>query len=123
MNDLKDSVGETDKVMPWLPYLYVILLAGWAGIVRYLNKVKQQNLHLNVFLLFIEVTTSAFVGLCTYWLCLHFGVSETLTMFCVAISGHLGARAIHLFESFWQRLFQYWMRGVETKDKEEKRDD
>lgn len=55
-----------------------------------------------------ELCTSAFAGLITFWLCEWAGTPQLLTVSLVAISGHMGTRAISAFETWAQaRLGQH----------------
>jgi TctA family transporter len=120
-NEIKDSVNAQALASAILPYLYVLIIASWAGIVRYLNYVKGHSTKLSIFILMVEIMTSGFVGVCTYWLCLYIGVSEPLMMFLVAIAGHLGAKAIKVFEQGWMRFFEKTNKGL-SNDSDSKND-
>jgi xanthosine utilization system XapX-like protein len=50
-----------------------------------------------------ELCISAFAGLICFLLCRSAGLSETMTALLVAMSGHMGTRAIKAFEAFAER--------------------
>lgn len=82
-----------------IPTIWMLLVAGAGGAVSWYGKVKAGHARaFNLTELIGEMLVSAFVGVVTYWICKGFGVSEWLTAAGVAISGHMGARAIFILE-------------------------
>jgi predicted CDP-diglyceride synthetase/phosphatidate cytidylyltransferase len=47
-----------------------------------------------------EIATSSFAGLLTFWLCESAGVDRLIAACCIAISGHMGSRAVFKIEKF-----------------------
>lgn len=83
--------------------LAVALLGGFVG---WLNKVRKGELQMfNIFHLVGELATSSLAGLLCFWICEWAGASPLLTIALVAISGHMGARGIALFEEWAARRF------------------
>ena len=81
------------------PSLYMMLIAVAGGYVNFRRKMMAGAAKpWNLTELIGELFTSAFVGLVSFWLFRAFGVNEWLTAAGVAISGHMGARAIFLME-------------------------
>lgn len=86
-----------------ITYAWVLLLSAWGGMVAFLKRVREGHTQaLNLVELVGEICTSAFTGLVTFFLCeaAHFQPLWTAVM--VAISGHMGARAIFVLENIWR---------------------
>ncbi len=82
-----------------IPTLWMLAVAVSGGIVSFYQKVKAGKARaINIAELFGEMFLSGFVGIVTFWICRAYGVNEFLTAAGVAISGHMGARAIFLIE-------------------------
>jgi len=90
--------------------------------VQYFNKIDRYDMPFNTVKLFIEVGTSGFVGIISFELCDAAGFSWQLTAALVAISGHMGARALILIENQVIRRFTNGNseRGVEEKEETRK---
>jgi len=94
---------------PWsmqeiIPTLWMIAIAAFGGVVSFYHKVKAGKARPYNFVEFIgEIITSCLVGLVTFWLCKAFGVNEWLSAAGVAISGHMGARALFLLEHILEK--------------------
>lgn len=89
-----------------LTYGWVFMLAILGGVVSFMRKLQQG--HTRVFNLteFIgEVVTSAFAGVITFWLCEHANISPLMTAAFVGVAGHMGSRALFMFEEFLQSKF------------------
>jgi hypothetical protein len=97
-----------------ITYLWVTGLAAWGGIVSFYRKVKSgETRSFNVVELIGEITTSAFAGLITFWLCEAARLDPLLTAALVGISGHMGSRAIYQFE----RWVQTQLENATTKER------
>jgi hypothetical protein len=82
---------------------YGIMLAAalLGGFVGWFNKVRKGELQMfSFFHLVGELATSSFAGLVCFWLCEWANSPLLLTIALVAISGHMGARAVALFEQW-----------------------
>lgn len=93
-----------------LTYLWVLGLATWGGVAGYIRKARRGAVvRFSVAELLGEIVISAFVGLITFYLCDASQIDPRLTAVMVAISGHMGSRAIFLFETratrFVDRIF------------------
>lgn len=82
-----------------IPFLFAVALSCLGGIVNYLNRIDKTGATFSFVRLMIEITTSGFVGIVSFMLCdaADFGWSYTAAI--VAISGHMGTRALFLFEN------------------------
>jgi len=92
----------------WFTYAWVVFVAMWGGVVAFLRKVNSGSVRpFNLTELLGEVFTSGFAGVITFWLCESAGVDKLLSAALVGISGHMGSRAIFLFEQYvseWLRI-------------------
>ena len=88
------SVGKDPTTYAWLTYLWVFGLSSWGGFVSFMRKRRQgQARPFNVAEFVGEIATSAFAGVVTFYLAM------------VAISGHMGGRAVFLMETWMERKF------------------
>lgn len=93
----------------FFPTVWMLAVAASGGLVNFYGKVKAGEAHaFNIMELIGEIIVSAGVGLVTYWICKGFGVNEYLTAAGVAISGHMGTRAIALFENTLKKKADTW---------------
>jgi hypothetical protein len=84
-----------------IPTLWMLAISMMGGAVNFYQKVKSGKARvINVTELIGEMVTSAFVGIVCFWICKSYGVNEYATAAGVAISGHMGARAIFLAEQW-----------------------
>ena len=101
-----DRMNEQDpshfsQIITWL---WVIGLSSLGGMVSYLNTINKKKIAFSFARLCIEVLTSAFVGIVTFMLCDMAKFEWQLTASMVAISGHMGTRAIFKLESIFNLL-------------------
>jgi len=83
-----------------LTYGWVMVVSGWGGVVTYLRKRRDGVVPMFSFMEFVgELVTSAFAGLVTFFLCEAGEVAPMLAAAMIAISGHMGSRAIYLIEN------------------------
>ena len=54
--------------------------------------------------LIFDLVVSTFAGLITFYFCRSAGISETMSAVLIAISGHMGTRAIAGFETGYRRI-------------------
>jgi len=82
-----------------VPTVYMALIAMLGGYVNFRQKMKAGSTRgWNLTELIGEMVVSAFAGVLTFWVCRGFDINPWLTAAGVAISGHLGARAIFMAE-------------------------
>lgn len=84
----------------WLTYLWVCLIAAWGGLVRFLNSMRErkETLGASMVTLVTGLVTSVFVGVLTFYACEIANFDKLWTAICVAVTGHLGAQAMQIFE-------------------------
>lgn len=87
-----------------IPTLWMVGIAVAGGVVSFYQKVQAGKARsFNVTEFIGEVVTSAVVGIVTFWLCRGFEVNEWLTAAAVAVTGHMGSRAIFLAEQYIEK--------------------
>lgn len=84
----------------WMTYLWVCLIAGWGGLVRFLNSMRdrKESFRDSLVTLMIGLVTSLFVGVLTFYACEIANFDKLTTALCVAGTGHLGAQAMQIIE-------------------------
>lgn len=89
---------------PLFTYLWVVAIASWGGVVSFYRKMKAGRTRpFNVVEFIGEITTSAFVGVLTFWMCESAGINTLISAALIGISGHMGSRAIWQFEKWAER--------------------
>lgn len=86
----------------FLTYIWVIGLASWGGIVGYVRKLKNGHSRFSFAELVGELFISAFVGVVTFFMCAAAKIDPILSAVFIAITGHMGSRAILIFERIIQ---------------------
>ena len=106
----------------WLTYAWVVLMAAWGGLVRFLNSMRRRKESLRdaLFTLFSGLVTSVFVGVLTFYACEQANFEALNTAICVAITGYMGGEAIRLIQSgVVNRVRAAWLAAF-TPPKEDK---
>lgn len=93
---MKDWI--VDALTEYMPLIFASTLASIGGAVHYLNKIDKAGIPFRAFNFFLEIFTSGFVGIVAFMLCDAAGWNWQFTAAIVAISGHMGARALFLME-------------------------
>lgn len=84
-----------------LTYLWVMGLSGFGGAVNFSRKLRAGRTSVFRLTEFLgELLTSSFAGLLTFWLCESAGIDKLVAAVMIAISGHMGSRAIYRIE-YW----------------------
>ena len=110
MNEFGEALAEL--IDAGLGYTWLIALAIWGGTVNYLSRIRQGKVEaFSIVELFGEWATSGFAGLLTAFVCAELSLSWHMTAFFAGVSGHLGGRAIFLFEEYVKRRFP----GIDEK--------
>lgn len=93
-------------------YGWVIALAALGGLVGFIRRLNASTAPKPLSIIFLklggELIISAFAGLITYWLCQYWQLSSPLQAIAIAISGHMGGRAI-------DGISRMWLAFLETK--------
>lgn len=98
-------------------YGATLAVAFLGGIVSYVSKVRSGAVKAwSVMHLIGELATSAFAGLLCFWLCTFANTPGLVTISLVGIAGHMGARAIAVFESWAAKRWGISVPPVEATD-------
>lgn len=91
---------------PVRQYGFILAVALLGGLVSYIAKIRKGEIasH-NVTQLVGELATSAFAGLLAFWVCAYLGTPGPLMACLVGVSGHMGTRAISMFEEWASKRF------------------
>lgn len=95
----------------WFSYLCLVCFAIWGGAISYFNRVNKGTIKFTFIRFFIELSTSAFVGIITALICSSIGLNYTMTAAMVGVSGHMGTRALSVLEKRYEDYF-----GVMNED-------
>lgn len=98
--------GRDPTTYSLLTYLWVFVLSVFGGFVHYLKKVRENATpRFNLSELLGDLITSAFAGVVTFYLCEAAGINSMATAALVGISGHMGSRALFMFETWMKKKF------------------
>lgn len=91
-----------------ITYFWVLGLSAWGSLVQVIRRATDGDLSLKQKIQFIiaEVTISTFAGMVTFFLCEWAQMDKMLSAAFIAISGHMGARAIILTEKMFVRFVE-----------------
>lgn len=91
-----------------LTYIWVLGLSAWGSLVQVIRRATDSELTLKTKLQLIaaEVTISTFAGMVTFFLCEYAHIDKMLAAAFIAISGHMGARAIILTEKMFIKFVE-----------------
>lgn len=96
-------------------WVWVTLLSLCGGVANFFRKIRAGAARPFNFAEFVgEIFISAFAGICTFLLCEAAHFNPLLSSAMIAVSGHMGSRAVFLFERIFTRRF-----GVEHPQYEE----
>jgi len=94
-----------DWVRNMLPYLSTLFLSCWGGVVSYIQRLRIHRTKFNLRDLIFDLVISSFAGLLTHFFCEYSNVSGTMSAILIAVSGHMGTRAIASFERMRDKIF------------------
>jgi len=103
-----------------IPFILAIILSCLGGLVNYLHKISRTGAAFNFFRLCLEIFTSAFVGIVVFLLCDTAELEWSTTAALVAISGHMGTRALFLLESAGIDAVSNFLKGNHYGNSERK---
>ncbi len=91
-----------------LTYLWVLGLAAWGAVVQVIRRATDGDLDFatKMKLILAEVTISMFAGMITFFLCEWAHIDKMLAAAFIAVSGHMGARAIILTEKLFVKFVE-----------------
>ncbi|WP_241086246.1 phage holin family protein [Candidatus Vondammii sp. HM_W22] len=74
--------------------------------MNYISKAREErSRRFSIMELGGELVTSSFAGVITFWMCEISNIDALFSAVLIAISGHMGARAINLFEAALERRY------------------
>ena len=88
----------------FMPYLTTFFLSTWGGVVNHITTLRSGRKKFQLKELIFDLVVSTFAGLITFYFCRSAGISETMSAVLIAISGHMGTRAIAGFETVYRRI-------------------
>ena len=91
---------------PLRQYAFLLGVALLGGVVSFYAKVKNGSAHAwNLMHLIGELATSAFAGLLAFWVCAYADTPPLIMAALVGVAGHMGTRAIAMFEEWAAKRF------------------
>jgi len=97
-----------------ITYLWVVALSLWGGSASYIRRVRSMDVPRYSIVEFIgEVVIAAGVGVMTFFLCEWANVDQMLSAVFIAITAHMGSRALLIAE---QVLERYVKRKFNIRD-------
>ena len=100
--------NNTALIVEWFrqftPYFTTVVLSIWGGVVNHIQTIRNGKKKFQWRELAFDLVTSTFAGLITFYFCRTAGISETMSAILIAISGHMGTRAIAGFETVYRRI-------------------
>ena len=85
---------------PVLNYAWLLLLAIWGGTSNYISRIKKQKIPFSIAELLGEWVISGFSGVITFYACIALGWGDAFTAIATGVAGHMGGRAMGMFESW-----------------------
>jgi hypothetical protein len=80
-------------------YAWVLAISIWGGTAAFIRRVKlRAGGHFSIAEWVGECVISGFVGMITFWLCESAGIPPLMQAVCIAITAHMGSRAILMGE-------------------------
>lgn len=100
LKQVAEAIAKDPAGYGWMTYLWVCVIAAWGGLVRFLNSMRErkESFSAALFTLVSGLVTSVFVGVLTFYACEIANFDKLWTAICVAVTGHLGAQAMQIFE-------------------------
>jgi hypothetical protein len=96
-----DRPHDLADVLPWIT---TIALSAWGGAVQYAQRVRSGE-KFSWSMLTIDIVISSFAGVLTWFLCEASDIHGPMAAVLIAISGHMGTRAIASLVTIRERIF------------------
>jgi hypothetical protein len=109
--DLGSINNVSDFFRHALPYLSTFGLACWGGTVHYFQWIRKKNKRFSWRDLGIDLIVSSFAGVITHLACVWAGIDGAKSAMLIAVSGHMGTRAIAGFYSMYDRIVRQPVEG------------
>jgi hypothetical protein len=89
---------DKETISNLITYGWVLFVSAWAGAVSYLEKVRSGKAKITDLVgWFTEIFICVFVGQVTFLMCKAADISESWMIVYVAITAHMGTRALFQF--------------------------
>lgn len=95
-----------DSLPPVLPWIFTLFLSGFATIAQYAQKVRTGEVF-SMQALILDAVVCIFVGVVTHMLCELAGITGYGRSALVAISAHMGTRAMLIYERWRDRVIGF----------------
>lgn len=105
------------------PFVWTFLLSSWGGVVSHIQRMRMTHSKFNIRELAFDLIISSFAGLLTYMFCSYSKINGEMSAILIAISGHMGTRAIAGFERLRDRMFGIAPVGEDIAIKRESQND
>lgn len=115
----KELSNNGEWLVQILPVMLAVTLSCVGGVVGYLHRIDKSGAGFSFFRFMLEIFTSGFVGIITFALCSSAEFQWSTTAALVAISGHMGTRALFIVENAASNVADSFLRRYtngETKD-------
>lgn len=97
---------------PCVTYIWVVGLSAWGSIVSFIRRASVDMPWKKKFqLILAEIIISTFAGMITFFLCEYSNLDKMLSAAFIAVSGHMGTRAIILTEKLYIRFITGATKG------------
>lgn len=93
-----------ESIREAVPYLTTFFLSVWGGVVNHITVLRNGRKVFKMRELAFDLIVSTFAGLLTFFFCKRAGIDETMSAILIAVSGHMGTRAIQGFEALYSRI-------------------
>lgn len=97
INQAAQAAAKNPGSYSLLTYAWIVALSCWGGAVSFVRRF-QEGRPWTILELIGELVTSGFAGVLTFWGCEAAGIDSLIAAILVGVSGHMGTRAIVLFE-------------------------
>ncbi len=85
--------------------------------MSYIQRIRLKHHKFSFVELCFDLSISSFAGLLTYFFCQYAKVGGEMSAILIAVSGHMGTRAIASFERMRDRVFGVATPEVKEEDK------
>jgi len=91
----------------FMTYFWVVSLSSLGGFISFLDKLGRRKItRYRALRLLQEISVAAFTGIIVFFICEWANLSQLITAAFVAVSGHMGNRALLLIETIVQKRFK-----------------
>lgn len=89
----------------WITYAWVVGLSVLGGIASFWRKMREGVVRrFNITELIGEIFIAMFTGVVTFYLCESSGITQPMTSALVALSAHMGSRALYFLEKKFEKI-------------------